>query len=97
MRIYVGNLDYSVTSEELRSLFEPYGTVDWAEIQVKMRTGRSRGFGLVDMPDDAQAQAAIDALHGSEMHGRELVVNESRPRRSVRDMYSGGWAAAARR
>ncbi|QDV37053.1 RNA recognition motif domain-containing protein [Tautonia plasticadhaerens] len=97
MRIYVGNLSYSVTSEMLRSMFEPFGTVDWAEVQTKMRTGRSRGFGLVDMPDDDQARAAVEALDGSEVEGRVLSVNESRPRRSVRDLYAGGWSASARR
>ena len=90
MRIYVGNLDYSMTSDELRSLFEPYGTVEWAEVQVKSRTGQSRGFGLVEMPEGAEAEAAIAALNGQEHGGRALTVNESRPRRTVRDMYAGG-------
>jgi RNA recognition motif-containing protein len=90
MRIYVGNLDYGITSEELRTLFEPFGEVAWAEVQTKARTGQSRGFGLVDMPNDQQAEAAIQALHGKEHNGRALTVNESRPRRTVRDMYAGG-------
>ena len=97
MRIYVGNIDYAMTSEELRGLFEPFGTVDWAEIQTKMRTGRSRGFGLVDMADDDQGRAAVEGLDGKEVGGRALGVNESRPRRSVRDLYAGGWSASARR
>ena len=97
MRIYVGNLSYSVSSEALKSMFEPFGTVDWAEVQTKVRTGRSRGFGLVDMPDDDQGRAAIEALDGKEIDGRALSVNESRPRRSVRDLYAGGWSASARR
>jgi RNA recognition motif-containing protein len=97
MRIYVGNLNYSETTESLRSMFEPFGTVEWAEVQTKMRTGRSRGFGLVDMPDDDQARAAVEALDGKEVDGRALSVNESRPRRSVRDLYAGGWSASARR
>jgi RNA recognition motif-containing protein len=92
MRIYIGNLDYEVTSEELLQLFQPYGTVDFAEVQLKSRTGRSRGFGIVDMADNAQAEAAIAALNGSTYRERELKVNESRPRRTVRDLYaSGGW------
>jgi RNA recognition motif-containing protein len=92
MRIYIGNLDYEVTSEDLLQLFQQYGSVDYAEVQLKTRTGRSRGFGIVDMPDDAQANAAIAALHGSTYRERELKVNESRPRRTVRDLYaSGGW------
>ncbi len=92
MRIYVGNLDYGTNSEELYALFEPFGTVTSAEVQVKARTGQSRGFGLVEMPNHQEAEAAIAALNGQEHHGRALTVNESRPRRSVRDLYaSGGW------
>lgn len=97
MRIYVGNLNYSVTSEELRGLFEPYGTVDAAEVQVKTRTGQSRGFGLVDMGNDGEAEAAVTALNGKDHQGRPLVVNESRPRRTVRDLYAGGgWYGSGR-
>jgi len=90
--IYVGNLDYAVTSDELRALFEPFGTVALAEVQVKSRTGQSRGFGLIEMPNDDEARAAISALHSSAHRDRPLTVNESRPRRTVRDLYaSGGW------
>ena len=91
MRIYVGNLDYGVTSDELRALFEPHGAVNWAEIQLKSRTGHSRGFGLVEMLNDAEAEAAIAALNGSDFRDRKLTVNESRPRRTVRDQYASGW------
>jgi RNA recognition motif-containing protein len=92
MRICVGNLNYSVTSEDLRGLFEPYGEVASAEVQVKTRTGQSRGFGLVEMPNPDEAEAAIAALNTKEHMGRPLTVNESRPRRTVRDLYaSGGW------
>jgi cold-inducible RNA-binding protein len=92
MMIYVGNLDYAVSSSELRVLFEPFGSVTLADVQLKSRTGQSRGFGLVDMPSAAEAEAAIAALNGSDFRGRKLTVNESRPRRSVRDQYaSGGW------
>lgn len=90
MRIYVGNLDYTVNTDELRSMFEPFGEVSWAEIQTKARTGQSRGFGLVDMPNDQEAENAIENLNGREHQGRALTVNESRPRRTVRDMYAGG-------
>ncbi len=90
MMIYVGNLDYAVTSEELRALFEPFGAVTMAEVQVKARTGQSRGFGLVDMPRSAEADAAIAALNNSDFRERALTVNESRPRRTVRDLYAGG-------
>lgn len=92
MMIYVGNLDYAVTSDDLRTLFEPFGTVTLAEVQVKSRTGQSRGFGLVEMPNDDEARAAIAGLHGTAHRDRPLTVNESRPRRTVRDLYaSGGW------
>jgi cold-inducible RNA-binding protein len=92
MMIYVGNLDYAVTSDELRALFEPFGVVTMADVQVKSRSGQSRGFALVEMPREEEAKAAITALHGQAFHDRTLTVNESRPRRTVRDMYtSGGW------
>ena len=90
MMIYVGNLDYAVTSEELRVLFEPFGLVTTSEVQVKSRTGQSRGFGLVEMPNADEARAAIEALNGRDHRDRVLTVNESRPRRTVRDMYAGG-------
>src|SRR5690349_1885403 len=90
MTIYVGNLDYSITSDELRALFEPFGAVASAEVQVKARTGQSRGFGIVEMPQAGEARAAIEALNGRSHRDRALTVNESRPRRTVRDMYAGG-------
>ena len=92
MIIYVGNLDYTVTSDQLLALFEPFGAVTMAEVQVRSRTGQSRGFGLVEMPNVAEARAAIEALNGRDYRDRALTVNESRPRRTVRDLYtSGGW------
>ncbi len=91
MRIYVGNLDYALTSDELRALFEPFGEVAMAEVQHKSRTGQSRGFGLVDMANDREAEAAIASLNGRDHNGRALTVNESRPRRTVKDQYAGGW------
>jgi RNA recognition motif-containing protein len=90
MMIYVGNLDYAVISDDLRALFEPFGAVTLAEVQVKSRTGQSRGFGLVEMPNEAEAKSAIAALHGRDYRDRALTVNESRPRRTVRDLYAGG-------
>ena len=90
MMIYVGNLDYAVTSDDLRTLFDPFGAVTLAEVQVKSRTGQSRGFGLVEMPNEAEAKAAIAALNGKDHRERKLTVNESRPRRTVRDLYAGG-------
>lgn len=92
MKIYVGNLDYAVNSDDLRTLFEPFGSVASAEVQCRTRTGQSRGFGIVEMLDAGEAEAAIAGLNGQEFRGRPLKVNESRPRRTVRDLYaSGGW------
>ncbi len=90
MTIYIGNLDYAVTSDELRALFDPFGMVTSAEVQVKSRTGQSRGFGLVEMAHHDEGKAAIEALNGRDYRDRALTVNESRPRRTVRDMYAGG-------
>ncbi len=80
MNIYVGNLPYSTTSDELRSLFSQHGQVDSAAVIMDRDTGRSRGFGFVEMPDDA-ARTAIEALNGSEYSGRRLNINEAKPRR----------------
>ena len=80
MRIFIGNLPWSTTEEELAQLFEPFGTVDRAQLATDRETGRSRGFGFVDMPDDAEAREAIAGLNGTEVGGRPLTVNESRPR-----------------
>jgi RNA recognition motif-containing protein len=78
--IYVGNLPFSTTSDDLRRVFEPYGTVNSAEVITDRQTGRSRGFGFVEMVDAAEADAAITALSGTDMGGRTLTVNEARPR-----------------
>lgn len=82
MNIYVGNLPYTTTSDELRELFSQYGQVDSAAVIMDRDTGRSRGFGFVEMPD-ADGTKAIDALNqpGAEFGGRRLNVNEARPRR----------------
>lgn len=80
MNIYVGNLPYSVKSEELREAFEPYGTVTAAEVIFDRRTKRSRGYGFVEMSDDEARRKAIAALNGSDFQGRELRVDESQPR-----------------
>jgi RNA recognition motif-containing protein len=79
-KIYVGNLAYSVTSSDLEQMFAPYGTVQSAQVIMDRDTGRSKGFGFVEMSSDAEAQAAIDALNGSEQDGRTLTVNEARPK-----------------
>lgn len=80
MNIYVGNLPYSVRDEELRATFEPYGTVLSAEVIFDKRTRRSRGYGFVDMAHESEAQQAIAALNGKELHGRELRVDASQPK-----------------
>jgi RNA recognition motif-containing protein len=79
-RLYVGNLKYTVTSEHLQELFEPFGTISSAEVLSDRDTGRSRGFGFVEMVDDEEALAAIEALDGRDHDGRRLTVNEARPR-----------------
>lgn len=79
MKIYVGNLPFRSTEEDLQLLFEQYGTVDSVRIILDRDSGRSRGFGFVEM-GDSEGQSAIDALHGSDFQGRELTVNMARPR-----------------
>ena len=80
MRIYVGNLNYDTTDEALLELFKQHGTVESAKVIKDNYTGRSRGFGFVEMPDSGEAQKAIEALNGQEVDGRTLKVNEARPR-----------------
>ena len=80
MNIYVGNLPYSIDRDQLREIFAAYGDVAAARIVTDRETGRSKGFGFVEMADNAQAKAAIDALNGSDIGGRKAVVNEARPR-----------------
>ncbi len=80
MNIYVGNLSWSLKDQDLANLFAPYGEVSSAKIVTDKFTQRSKGFGFVEMPNDEQAQAAIAQLNGSEVEGRNLVVNESRPK-----------------
>lgn len=80
MNIYVGNLSWNLKDQDLSNLFTPYGEVASAKIVMDKFTQRSKGFGFVEMPNDDQAQAAIAQLNGSEVDGRNLVVNESRPK-----------------
>ena len=81
MNIYVGNLSWGMSDDELQKTFEEYGAVDSARIITDRDTGRSRGFGFVEMPDDGEASAALEALNGHEIDGRVLKVNEAKPRR----------------
>jgi len=93
-RLYVGNLPYTISDSELQQLFEQHGSVTSAQVVMDRDTGRSKGFGFVEMGTDAEAQAAITALHGAEFGGRTLTVNEAKPReerpRSGGGGYGGG-------
>jgi len=80
MKIYVGNLSYSTTDEDIRQAFSQYGTVDSADVIMDRSTGRSKGFGFVEMSVDSEGQAAIDGLNGKEVDGRSLNVNVAKPR-----------------
>ncbi|KAA3614417.1 MAG: RNA-binding protein [Planctomycetota bacterium] len=89
MNIYVGNLPFSVEEEDLRQLFEAFGAVQSSRVIQDRETGRSRGFGFVEM-DDAEGRMAVEALDGSELQGRRLKVNESQPREDRRGGGGGG-------
>jgi RNA recognition motif-containing protein len=98
-KLYVGNLAYSVGDSDLQQIFEAHGTVQSAQVIMDRDTGRSKGFGFVEMGSDQEAQAAIAALHGKEISGRTLTVNEARPKeggggggggRGGRGGYGGG-------
>ncbi|HZW64424.1 MAG: RNA recognition motif domain-containing protein [Ginsengibacter sp.] len=80
MNIYVGNLSWSMTDDDLSNLFSQYGTVSSAKILKEKNTGRSKGFGFVEMEDEEAAKTAIATLNESEVQGRKLIVNESQPR-----------------
>ena len=79
-KLYVGNLAYGVTDSDLQQMFEAHGTVQSAQVIIDRDTGRSKGFGFVEMGSDQEAQAAIAALHGQDSGGRTLTVNEARPK-----------------
>jgi cold-inducible RNA-binding protein len=79
-KIYVGNFSFSMTEDELRSMFEPFGKVESAQLVTDRDTGRSRGFGFVEMTDDSEAAKAIAGLNGTDSGGRPLTVNEARPK-----------------
>ena len=91
-KLYVGNLTYNVNETDLEALFTPFGTVQSAQVIVDRDTNRSKGFGFVEMDSDAQAQAAIQGLNGNEYDGRNLTVNEAKPReaRPSSGGYGGG-------
>jgi RNA recognition motif-containing protein len=91
-KLYVGNLAYGIGSSDLQRLFAAHGTVRSAEVITDRATGRSKGFGFVEMASDQEAQAAIAALNGKEIEGRSLTVNEARPKEGggARGGYGGG-------
>ena len=86
-KLYVGGLPYAVSDNQLEDLFSEHGTVESARVITDRMTGRSRGFGFVEMSSNDEAEAAAEALNGSEMDGRKLVVNEAKPRK---DRGGGG-------
>jgi len=79
-KLYVGNLDYGVTDSDLTKMFEAFGTVQSAQVIMDRETGRSKGFGFVEMQSDEEAKAAIAGLNGKDSGGRQLTVNEARPK-----------------
>lgn len=90
MSIYVGNLSYEVTEDDLREVFAEYGTVNRVQLPTDRETGRMRGFGFVEMGTEAEEAAAIDALDGAEWMDRNLKVNKAKPR-ETRKSSGGGW------
>jgi RNA recognition motif-containing protein len=95
MKLYVGNLSFQTSEASLRAAFEAFGTVSSASLVMDRDTGRPRGFGFVEMPDDSQAQAAIQGMHGKNFEGRDLTVNEARPRED-RGFGGGGGGGRGR-
>ncbi len=82
MKLYVGNLPFTVDEQELKNLFSEYGSVTSVQLITDRDTGRSKGFGFVEMSDDAEAGNAIDEMNGKDFGGRPVIVNEARPRES---------------
>ncbi len=89
-KLYVGNLAYSVRDESLHQSFSEFGTVTSAKVMMDRDTGRSKGFGFVEMGSDAEAQAAINGMNGQALEGRAIVVNEARPREERPGGFGGG-------
>ena len=89
-KLYVGNLAYTVRDESLQTAFAPFGTVTSAKVMMDRETGRSKGFGFVEMSSSAEAQAAMNAMNGQSIEGRAVVVNEARPREERPGGFGGG-------
>jgi RNA recognition motif-containing protein len=96
-KLYVGNLAYSVTSESLEQMFLEFGTVTSAQVIQDRETGRSKGFGFVEMQSDDAAQRAISGMHEKQLDGRPLTVNEAKPRESGGGGGRGGYGGGGRR
>jgi len=96
MKIYVGNLPFSATDDEVRGMFEPHGAVSSASVVMDRETGRSRGFAFVEMDNGTEAQNAINALNGQQNGGRALVVNEARAREPRAGGFGGGGGGGGR-
>lgn len=95
-KLYVGNLAYGVTNADLENMFTPHGAVQSAQVIMDRDTGRSKGFGFVEMGNSSEAEAAITALNGKESDGRALTVNEARPREDRGGSRSGSSGAGKR-
>ena len=89
-KLYVGNLSYNIRDEDLQQAFAQYGTVSSAKVMMDRDTGRSKGFGFVEMGSDPEAQAAINGMNGQALDGRAIVVNEARPREERPGGFGGG-------
>jgi len=97
MKLYVGNLSFETTENDLQDLFEPHGTIKEVHLMMDRMTGRSRGFAFITMDDSAQANAAMSALNGKELNGRALTVNEARPREERPRPHGGNRSFAGNR
>ncbi|MBC7782617.1 MAG: RNA-binding protein, partial [Burkholderiales bacterium] len=95
-KLYVGNLNYQTDSSELQELFSQFGTVESAEIIADRETGRSKGFGFVQMGTDDEAAAAISGMNGKEINGRALTVNEAKPKENRGGGFGGGGGGGGR-
>ena len=96
MKLYVGNLSFETTENDLQDLFEQHGTVNEVHLMMDRMTGKSRGFAFVTMNDNTQANTAMSALNGHELNGRALTVNEARPREERPRSYGGGGGGGRR-
>src|SRR2546430_12322014 len=96
MKLYVGNLSFETTENDLHDLFEQHGAVNEVHLMMDKMTGKSRGFAFITMNDDTQANAAMSALNGKELNGRALNVNQARPREERPRPYGGGGGGGKR-